>query len=136
MVTATNGERRPSMRYYNCRGFLRTGRTRCEGNRVAVDVLDRAVLSHAAERLFTVERCKEILRDFVEAQGLLRQKTADKRRVLERERDEIPRRLSRWYELLEPGRAEESDALDRTKELRTKFVEVKAVLDEVHALHS
>ena len=56
--------------------------------------------------------------------------------MLERERDENQRRLSKWYELLESGRADEADAIDRIKELRAKFTTVKAVLDKVHALHS
>lgn len=123
-------------RYYNCRGFCRSGREACNGHRAAVDVLDRAILAHVANQLFCEERCQEILRDFVEAQGVLRQKTAEQRRVLERENDEIKRRLSRWYELLESGRADEADALDRIRELRTKLGEIHTVLEGVRQLHS
>jgi len=34
----------------------------------------------------------------VEDQGILRRKTAEQRRLFERERDEVSKRLERWYE--------------------------------------
>ena len=123
-------------RYYNCRKFCRSGRGACGGHRIAVEVLDRAVLSHAADQLFNEDRCREILRDFVEAQGVLRQKTADQRRMLEREQEELKRRLARWYEMLESGRANETDGVERIRELRGKLAEVTTVLDRVRQLHS
>jgi hypothetical protein len=82
-------------RYYNCRRFCRSGKGTCAGYRIAVDTLDKAVLTHIAEHVFTEARCQEILRDFVEDQGVLRQKTAEQRRLHERERDELGKRLER-----------------------------------------
>jgi DNA invertase Pin-like site-specific DNA recombinase len=64
-------------RYYNCRRFTRTGKEACAGHRIAVATLDRAVLKHASETLFTDRRCREILDNLVEEEGLLRQKTAE-----------------------------------------------------------
>jgi len=135
LETAT-GKRGTTYRYYNCRTFSRSGRSACPGHRISVDVLDRAVLTHAAEQLFTAERRREILRDFVEAQGVLRQKTTEQRRVLERERDEIQRRLERWYELIESGRAGEADAVQRLRELHAKLGEVEGLLEKVKPLHA
>src|SRR5205823_7466118 len=57
-------------------------------------------------------------------------------RMLEREQEELKRRLARWYETLESGRANESDGLERIRELRTKHAEVSTVLDRVRQLHS
>ncbi len=43
-------------RYYNCRNHLRIGREKCEGFRVRAEVLEKAILEHLADRLFTPER--------------------------------------------------------------------------------
>jgi hypothetical protein len=37
-------------------------------------------------------------REFVDDQGILRQKTAEQRRLVEREHNELGKRLERWYE--------------------------------------
>jgi hypothetical protein len=50
-------------RYYNCRTFTRTGKEAWAGYRIPQSKLDDAVLSHLADKLFTLERCREILRD-------------------------------------------------------------------------
>lgn len=128
-----NGE---PYRYYNCRRFCRSGKHTCPGYRIAADTLERAVLAHIAEHLFTEERCREILRDFVEDQGILRQKTAEQRRLLERERDELARRLERWYERIEtePDLAEVGS--ERLRELKAKREEVVRTLSKLKVMHT
>lgn len=39
--------------YYNCRTFTRIGKSKCKGKRLRVNVLDRLVLDHLADKLFT-----------------------------------------------------------------------------------
>jgi hypothetical protein len=95
LETATSGSG-VEKRYYQCRSYVRIGKAVCPDRRIPVEVLGRAVLNHVGEQLFTEERCKEILRDFVEEQGSLRKQAEDRRRVLVRERDDIERRLARW----------------------------------------
>ena len=75
-------------------------------------------MSHIAEHVFTAERCHEILREFVEDQGILRQKTAEQRRLLERERDELGKRLERWYERIETDSELGDVGAERLRELR------------------
>lgn len=123
-------------RYYNCRRFCRSGKEACEGCRISVDTLDAAILTHVAEELFTEERCLEILRDFVEDQGILRQKTAQQRRLLERERDELTRRLDRWYERIESDPELGSVGAERIRELQTKRTEAIQALEKLRPLHS
>ena len=76
-VLETSGKLNPdgeyAYRYYNCRSFLRMGKESCAGHRFPVENLDRAVLEHLAERVFTVERCRELVRDILEETGVLRQ---------------------------------------------------------------
>lgn len=121
-------------RYYNCRRFIRTGKEACAGHRIAVATLDSAVLNHAADRLFTDQRCREILLSLVEEEGLLRQKTAEQRRLLERERDELGKRLERWYERIETDAELADVGSERLRELRTKREEVARDLAKLKPL--
>ncbi|HYQ41912.1 MAG TPA: recombinase family protein [Polyangiaceae bacterium] len=122
-------------RYYNCRLFCRTGKEACPGHRIAVDTLDNAILNHIAERMFTDERCQEILREFVEDQGVLRQKTVDQRRLLEREHDELGKRLERWYERIETDPELGDVGTERLRELKTRRDEVTLALEKLKPLH-
>ena len=122
--------------YYNCRKFCRIGKEACAGYRIAVDTLDSAILSHIAEHVFTDERCREILREFVEDQGVLRQKTADQRRLLERERDELGKRLERWFERIETEPDLADVGAERLRELKAKRDEVLRTLAKFKPLHS
>ena len=121
-----NGEH--AYRYYNCRAFIRVGKEACGGCRVPVAVLDEAVLKHIGEQVFSEERCREFLRAFVEETGVLRTKTADQRRQLERQVEDLDSRIARWNEAFETG----AEALDviapRVRELKAKRDEVAAVL--------
>jgi len=123
-------------RYYNCRRFCRSGKEACAGYRIAVDTLDIAVLNHIAEHVFTEERCREILRDFLEDQGVLRQKTVEQRRLLERERDELGKRLERWYERIETDPELGEVGAERLRELRSKRDEVIRTLAKLKPLHT
>ena len=123
-------------RYYNCRRFCRSGKETCEGYRIAVDTLDSAILAHIAEKVFTEERCLEILREFVEDQGILRQKTAEQRRLLERQRDELNRRLESWYQQIENNPALDAAGAERIRELQAKRTETVQALEKLKPLHS
>ncbi len=118
-------------RYYNCRNHLRIGREKCEGFRVRAEVLEQAILEHIAERLFTPERCTQILQDIVEETGLLRQKTTDHRRQFQKELDDIEKRLRRWTEAFETGDAVADLGAERVAELKAKRDELRQTLAKV-----
>ena len=82
------------------------------------------------------ERCHEILREFVEDQGVLRQKTAEQRRLLERERDELGKRLERWYERIETDSELGDVGAERLRELKAKRDEVVRTLAKLKPMHS
>jgi len=128
LETATNGSGKEK-RYYNCRTYFRTGKEACSGRRIPVEVLDQAVLNHVGEQLFTEERCKVILRDFVEEQGSLRKQAEERRRLLVREREDVERRLARWYERVEGDDALEDAAGDRIRELKARRDELADALE-------
>ena len=65
--------------YYNCLSFLRLRKASSKGKRIRVNILDRIVLDHVADKLFTVERCRALASDLVDRAGLLRKKTNERR---------------------------------------------------------
>ena len=81
-------------RCYNCRNTIRVGKAR---------VFERAILEHIADRVFTTETCIRMLHDVVEESGMLRAKTAEHRRNLEGELDDVEPRLGQWTEAFERG---------------------------------
>jgi site-specific DNA recombinase len=121
-------------RYYNCRRFIRTGKEACAGHRIPVATLDRAVLTHAAEQFFSDRRCREFLDNLVEEEGLLRQKTAEQRRLLERARDELGKRLERWFERIETEPELADVGAERLRELKAKRDEVVQALAKLRPL--
>lgn len=129
LETATNGSGNEK-RYYNCRTYFRIGKEACPGRRIPVEVLDRAVLNHVADQLFTEDRCKAILRAFVEEQGLLRKQGEERRRLLQRERDDAQRRLSKWYERIETDSTLDAAAGDRIRELKERLDHLRADMEK------
>jgi hypothetical protein len=119
-------------RYYNCRNHLRIGKEKCAGFRIRAETLEKAVLEHLADRLFTVDRCKQMLRDIVEETGILRQKTVEHRRQLQREQDDVERRLRKWQEAFEAGdKTAIQLGADRVGELKAKLEELQQTLRKV-----
>lgn len=111
-------EGKQKYRYYGCRSFIRSGKQTCVGFRIRTEVLEQIVLNHVAERLFTEEHCRDILRSYVEEQGLLRRRREAERRRLVQEHAELERRLASWYEKVEKQPEVEDLALDRIRELK------------------
>jgi hypothetical protein len=68
--------------------------------------------------------------------AILRQKTAEQRRVLERERDELGKRLERWYERIETDAELGDVGAERLRELKTKRDEVVRTLAKLKPMHS
>ncbi len=123
-------------RYYNCRAFTRTGKEACAGYRIPQSKLDDAVLAHLADKLFTLERCREILRDFVEEVGIMRQKTTEHRKQLEREIGELNRRIERWEEAFETRREDADVIMPKLRDLRGKRDELAATLSKIVPLRA
>lgn len=119
-------------RYYNCRNHLRIGKEKCRGFRIRAEVLEKAVLEHIADRLFTAERCKQILHEIVEETGILRQKTAEHRRQIQKELDNIEKHIRRWQDAFEAGDKMATElGADRVVELKAKRNELRKTLGKV-----
>ncbi|MCB9558116.1 MAG: recombinase family protein [Deltaproteobacteria bacterium] len=118
-------------RYYNCRGFLRTGKDACPGQRISTDKLETAVLEHIADRIFTAERCREILRDAVEEVGLIKQKTAAHRQSLQQELEEVEKGITNWECAFEKGMFDSQDEAERYRYMIGRRTELRETLAKV-----
>lgn len=90
--------------YYNCSTFLRLRKRACGGKRVRVNVLDRIVVEHVADKLFSTERCRSIASDLINTSALLRRKTDDRRGQLRAQIEQVERTLARWEAAYEAGK--------------------------------
>jgi DNA invertase Pin-like site-specific DNA recombinase len=118
-------------RYYNCRSFCRTGRDKCRGFRIPTDELDRAVVNHLADQLFTDERCKVILQDILEETGLLRHKSNERLRQMQVELESVEKKLRRWEDAFETGALPADLGIERLVELRAQRDDLRQTLAKV-----
>ena len=89
--------------YYNCSKFLRLRKGSCSGKRLRVNVLDRLVLDHLSETLFTVPRCRALAQDLVERAGLLRARVDERRVQLRAQIAQTDRAIAKWEAAFESG---------------------------------
>jgi site-specific DNA recombinase len=118
-------------RYYNCRNFCRIGRDQCSGFRIPTDQLDKAVLAHLAEELFSDERCQVILADILEESGLLRKKSNEQLRQMQLDLETVEKKLRRWEEAFENGALPADLGIERLVELRGRRDELQQTLKNV-----
>jgi site-specific DNA recombinase len=121
-------------RYYGCRRTQNDSTSACAGFRLPEQRLDRAVLDYVGSHLFTVDRCRSLLKDAVEEAGALQERVRSERRDLRRQLDDITRRLSRYEEQFEVGGEDLQVVLPRIKELRAEKERLVRALESLVAV--
>jgi site-specific DNA recombinase len=121
----------PTYRYYNCRAFVKSGKEACAGHRFPVEKLDRALLEHLASAVFTVDRCRSLVKEIVEETGLLRRKTDEQRHEVRQQLADVERRIATWREALETHADSADVVLPRLRELQARRDELAATLAKV-----
>ena len=89
--------------YYNCSNYIRRGKAVCPGQRIPARELEQAVLDHMANKLFTAERVKAILKGVYEVVRKLEKGNDAQRKSLNRQLDVIKAKLGKQYEAIESG---------------------------------
>jgi len=110
---------------------VKSGKEACGGHGFPIEKLDRALLEHLADNVFTVERCRALVREIVEETGLLRRKTDEQRRELKNQLADVERRMATWQEALEIHADSADVVLPRLRELQTRRDELAATLAKV-----
>jgi site-specific DNA recombinase len=119
--------------YYNCRNYLRRGKPVCPGQRIPSRELERAVLDHLANKLFTKERVKAILKGVYDEIRAMEKGNDAQRKSLNRQLDVIKARLDKQYEAIESGGVEIRDVGERIRELKERREHLTAKLEEIRS---
>jgi DNA invertase Pin-like site-specific DNA recombinase len=106
--------------YYNCRGYVRSGKSTCPGQRIPAQELENSILNHMSHRLFTKERIKKILSGVISKSKSVIRGSTGLRNTLTQERKDIEKRLQHQYDAIERGLVSTCDVSERIRELNTK----------------
>jgi site-specific DNA recombinase len=132
METAKSGK----YTYYNCATYYRKGKSSCSGQRIPAEKLEKTILNHMANKLFTKPRVKAIIRA---VHGELRQmdrKSESQRKSLRRQLDVIGEKLNKQYEAIESGVVDLVDTGERIRELKARREQLKERLEEITRPHT
>lgn len=116
-------------RYYNCTTYIRRGRSACPGSRVRQDELDRAVLEHLAERLFSRERVREIVKQLATEVGRLRRSSNERVGALQARLQDVRLRIKRQYDAIESGAVDMTLVGDRLRELKAEEADLSEQIE-------
>ena len=94
------------------------------------------MLEHVATQMFTDEYCRDVLRDVVVEQGVLRKRAEDARRSLQVQLAEVDRRLNAWYEKIEVKAELEDIGLERVRQLKIKRDELARALSSLPSIQA
>lgn len=122
--------------YYQCCAARRSGvGSACQGRPVPVEELDRAVIEFLAHQLFDQRRCRVILEELVEREGLLRHQAARERRRWETEARSLETRRAKLLEAVETGEMPAALVADRLSEVMAALADATAKLKHVAVIH-
>lgn len=122
-------------RYYTCSSQARLGKTGCKGRSIRMDLLDRLVVEHLANRLLTTERLVVILEALLTRYASNQNNDASRSESLRVALREAEARVQRLYAAIENGILDTSDPAlrDRATALRAQRDEAKRLLDMAEA---
>ena len=135
LVLETSGKKtatKTMFRYYNCREYTRgLGKAGCAGVRIGEAELDRAVMDQIATKVFTPERCRALLVELLESSEAFRERTAEQRKNLKRDLDDVERKIRVWESHVEEGTMPAATAAERLRELRALRDELRSAIAKV-----
>jgi len=87
--------------YYNCREFLRKGKSVCPGERIPREILEDEIKNHLASNLFTRGRIRAILKETLKVLRKQLQSGGSRAKEIEEEISRLSRRLSNISRMVE-----------------------------------
>lgn len=135
----TAGKMRPDgtrYAYYQCAAARRSGvGGACAGRPVPVEELDRGVIEFLARQLFDQRRCRVIVEQLVESEGVLRHRAAQERRRWETEASVLERRRAKLLDAIETGEMPAKLVAERLAEVTDALADAQARLQQVSVIH-
>lgn len=115
------------------RGVGATGS--CAGRPVAVDNIDTEVVRLLLDAVFSPERCRILLGDLVEREGLLGNRVAAERGQWEREHANLENSRARLVRAIESADVAPAGLVERLTEVEARLGEARERLDKIAVLH-
>ncbi len=116
--------------YYNCRTFLRQGKASCPGHRIPRELLEKQVLDHLSNKIFSTERVKKLLSDLYKAYKEAKQKNAENLFQLTEQLKDIQKRLNNQYNAIEEGIVDKEDVKERIRELKKQKLQAETTIEQ------
>jgi len=117
--------------YYNCRTFLRQGKSSCPGNRLPRELLEKQILEHLAEKIFSVERTKKLLHELYKAYKTAKEKNKERLYQLHEQLQDIQKGLNNQYMAIERGVVDLSDVKERIQDLKRQKEETLKAIQQI-----
>jgi len=118
-------------RYYNCSRFLRE--KSCPGQRVRVELLDREVLDHVGQRLFSVRRLSLLLREYAKDMKGQKRKIKTEQQATRSEIREKEGELENIYLAIRKGIVKEGNIDELIVRLKDEIRDLQGRLHEPEA---
>ena len=117
--------------YYNCANYLRRGKSSCVGQRIPAAALEQTIIDHIANKLFTKDRVKDILKGIYAEIRKMDKSREGQRKSLLRKYGEIDKKLKKQYEAIESGIVALDHVAERINELKEQRSLIKDKLEEL-----
>ncbi len=118
-------------RYYNCSNYIRKGKSACEGNRVPQEDLEQQILEHLGEKLFTVERIRQLVKQLARELAKFRRRNNGKVQEVKRQLDDVRSRIEAQYEAIETRAVDLALVGERLRGLKREEAELSLRLEEL-----
>ena len=122
--------------YYNCTNYLRRGKSTCPGQRIPAAELEKFIIDHMANKLFTTDRVKTILKGIYAEMRNMDKAKEGQRKSLFRQIGVIKGKLTRQYEAIESGIIELTDVAERIRELKGQQATIEDKLAGIKVSHT
>ena len=117
--------------YYNCSNYLRKGKSTCVGQRIPGAPLEKAIIDHMANKLFTKERVKGILKGVFAEMRKADRGREGQRKSLQRQHDVLQGKLIKQFEAIESGIIDLDMVAERIRDLKGQLSIIRERLDQM-----
>ncbi len=120
--------------YYVCQSILKEGRGSCETPRINAKSLEETIILNLRENVLTESNIHRLVRVLDEEMDGEAREQRQRLETIEQELEDVKRRLSRIWHVIETTDMEMADATERVRELRDRKDKLEQAGDEARAV--
>ena len=120
--------------YYVCHSLLKQGKDACDCPRLNARNFEKVIIENIRDNILTESNIRELVKLVDEEMDGVAKEERERLEAIERELEDVKRRLARIWQLLETTDIEMADASDRIKEHRERQRQLEAAAQEARAV--